>query len=118
MCWGSLLPALLVAPAPSFPPSSHTSFANKYKGFYSTSVPDAGSFYKSNNYQDDLAWAASWLAVRTGRPLYKAAALAHYIKHWDDEDGASVWNNYDWCVIGGLGRLGCSVCNGCCLAGC
>lgn len=41
-----------------------------------------------------MAWAASWLAVRTGDPKYKEQAKALYDKHWKTEDGAGVWDNF------------------------
>eukprot|EP00877_Chromochloris_zofingiensis_P004636 jgi/Chrzof1/14173/Cz08g28050.t1 len=71
-------------------------FATTYLGSYSASIPDAAQFYKSSNYYDDLAWAAIWLNVRTGKPEYKTAAVEFYKKHWNMENGAQVWNNFDW----------------------
>uniref|UniRef100_A0A383V7Y8 Endoglucanase n=1 Tax=Tetradesmus obliquus TaxID=3088 RepID=A0A383V7Y8_TETOB len=71
-------------------------FASKYPGNYAQSVADAASFYKSNNYMDDIAWNAAWLFVRTGNVLYRDAALAWYQKHMTQEHGVGVWNNFDW----------------------
>lgn len=45
---------------------------------------------------DDVAYAACWLYVRTGDVKYKAAALDWYTKHYTQEDGKGVWNNFDW----------------------
>jgi hypothetical protein len=47
-------------------------FASKYPGNYATLVPDAASFYKSNNYMDDIAWNAAWLFIRTGNVVYRS----------------------------------------------
>eukprot|EP00879_Flechtneria_rotunda_P008972 GHRR01009394.1.p1 GENE.GHRR01009394.1~~GHRR01009394.1.p1 ORF type:complete len:572 (+),score=160.50 GHRR01009394.1:1204-2919(+) len=71
-------------------------FASRYLGSYSISVPDAAAFYKSNNYMDDIAWNALWLYIRTGNAAYKQAALDWYTKHYNQEDGKQVWDNYDW----------------------
>lgn len=80
----------------AFPAACCCSFATKYPGSYDASVPDAANFYRSNNYMDDIAWNAIWLAVRTGNPAYKQAAMDWYTKHYQQEDGKGVWNNYDW----------------------
>lgn len=68
----------------------------KYKGFYSTSISDAGNFYRSSNYYDDLSWCAAWLHIRTGQKAYLQDAIELYDTHWKTESGAMVWNNYDW----------------------
>jgi len=73
-----------------------SSFASKHLGNYATSVPDAASFYRSSNYMDDLAWNAAWLYLRTGNAAYKQAAHDWYMKHYQQEDGPGVWDNYDW----------------------
>jgi hypothetical protein len=71
-------------------------FATKYIGSYNNAIWDAANFYRSSNMYDDLAWAAVWLGVRTGDQKYKDAAKAWYDKHWKEENGAGVWNNFDW----------------------
>jgi len=73
-------------------------FASKYQGLYNNAIPDAASFYRSSNYNDDLAWAAVWLHVRTGDNKYKKLAKELYDKHWKTEDGKGVWNNFGACV--------------------
>ena len=45
---------------------------------------------------DDIAWNAAWLYQRTGNAAYKQAAYDWYMKHYQQEDGAGVWDNYDW----------------------
>ena len=37
-------------------------FADKYRGVYSDSIPNAASFYRSfSGYKDELVWGAAWL---------------------------------------------------------
>jgi hypothetical protein len=72
------------------------SFASKYLGSYSNSVSDAASFYRSSNYKDDIAFNAIWLYIATGNDAYKKAAFDFYMKHWNEEDGKGVWDNFDW----------------------
>jgi hypothetical protein len=69
-------------------------FARNNLGLYNNAIPDAANFYRSSNMYDDLAWAAVWLAVRTGDAQYKQQAKAWYEKHWQMEDGKGVWNNF------------------------
>jgi hypothetical protein len=49
-------------------------FGYTYRGFYSTSIPDAGNYYRSSSYNDELAWGAAWLYRATGESLYLARA--------------------------------------------
>jgi hypothetical protein len=69
-------------------------FATQHVGLYNNAIPDAANFYRSSNMYDDMAWAATWLAVRTGNAAYKTEAKALYQKHWATEDGKGVWNNF------------------------
>lgn len=72
-------------------------FATKYQGSYTpTSVPDAAAFYKSSSWMDDVAYAAAWLYVRTGDVNYRTSALEWYNRHVKEENGDTVWNNFDW----------------------
>jgi len=59
-------------------------------------VPDAASFYRSSNYMDDVALNAIWLYLRTGDAAYKQAGYDWYMKHFQNEDGKGVWDNFDW----------------------
>lgn len=55
-------------------------FADKYRGVYSQSIPDAAKFYKSwSGYNDELAWGAIWLHRATGENMYlrKAEQLSN-----------------------------------------
>ncbi|KAL0317064.1 UNVERIFIED_CONTAM: Endoglucanase 12 [Sesamum angustifolium] len=45
-------------------------FATKYTGLYQNSIPDAAEFYKSSGYEDELLWAAAWLARATNDISY------------------------------------------------
>ena len=37
-------------------------FADKHRGVYSDSIPNAAGFYRSfSGYKDELVWAAAWL---------------------------------------------------------
>jgi hypothetical protein len=82
-------------------------FATRYVGSYNAAVPDAAAFYPSTNMYDDMAWAAVWLAVRTGDPSYKAKAKEFYSIHWRQEPqgGPIVWNNYGGKHMGALPRM-------------
>jgi hypothetical protein len=71
-------------------------FASTYLGKYSTAVQDAGAFYSSSNFMDDIAFNALWLYMRTGNAKYKQEGMSWYMKHYAQEDGKGVWNNFDW----------------------
>jgi len=72
-------------------------FADVHRGVYSASIEDARAYYNSfSGYQDELAWAAAWLAKATGERAYLARAetifhdnLApadwHGTQSWDDK---------------------------------
>jgi hypothetical protein len=72
-------------------------FADRRRGVYSAAIEDARAYYNSfSGYQDELAWAAAWLAKATGEPAYLARAetifrdaLAkadwHGTQSWDDK---------------------------------
>ncbi|KAF8028670.1 hypothetical protein BT93_E1348 [Corymbia citriodora subsp. variegata] len=45
-------------------------FARNHPGQYQNSIPDAGTFYSSSGYQDELLWAAAWLHRATGDKMY------------------------------------------------
>jgi hypothetical protein len=65
--------------------------------------------------------AAATAAAATARD----AALSWYMKHWNQEDGKGVWDNYDWdsnswgavvllnrCETKNLARIGLARCTG------
>ena len=56
------------------------SFADKYRGVYSNSIPDAAIYYKSwSGFNDELAWGAVWLYRATKNKMYldKAEQLSN-----------------------------------------
>ena len=54
-------------------------FADKYRGVYSDSIPNAATFYRSySGYQDELAWGAAWLYRATNDPSYLTKAEEIY----------------------------------------
>lgn len=69
-------------------------FGNKYRGKYSDSIPEAGKFYKSSSYHDELAWAAAFIWRSSKDAKYRDAALRH-LKDYVNEKGVP-WNNFDW----------------------
>lgn len=57
------------------------SFADTYRGKYSSCITDAASFYNSwSGYQDELVWGAIWLHRATGDASYLTKAKAEYQK--------------------------------------
>jgi hypothetical protein len=72
-------------------------FADRRRGVYSAAIEDARAYYASfSGYQDELAWAAAWLAKATGEPRYLAQAEKifrdslqggswHGTQSWDDK---------------------------------
>jgi cellulose 1,4-beta-cellobiosidase len=69
-------------------------FADKFRGLYSTSVPDAQGFYTSSHYNDELVWGALWLYKATNNTKYSDFAIANsrsmvkaslaWTQCWDD----------------------------------
>lgn len=53
-------------------------FADTYRGFYLDAIPNARDFFKSENYGDELAWAALWLSWASRDPKYLEYAFHHY----------------------------------------
>lgn len=54
-------------------------FAKQYRGRYSDSIAEAANFHKSwDDYQDELAWAATWIYKVTGEKQYLKQAEALY----------------------------------------
>lgn len=99
MCQGPSSQPIDYLPCPALPvlPCIYPHrFASTYHGKYSVAVPDAAAFYPSSNWMDDVAFNALWLYMRTGDAQYKAEGLAWYMKHYNQEEGKGVWNNFDW----------------------
>lgn len=54
-------------------------FADKYRGVYSDSIPNAASFYRSHSgYKDELVWGAIWLYRATKDASYLTKAEKYY----------------------------------------
>jgi len=54
-------------------------FADEYRGSYSDSITQAGDFYNSwSGYNDELVWAATWMAKATGEGEFKSKAEFFY----------------------------------------
>ncbi|XP_071510732.1 uncharacterized protein [Diadema antillarum] len=68
------------------------SFAKNYPGIYSNSISNAGSFYPSSHYHDEVGYAAAWLYRATNDPIYYTEAAALYAIHGL---GAKPWA-FDW----------------------
>ncbi|KAL9226703.1 hypothetical protein vseg_002483 [Gypsophila vaccaria] len=66
-------------------------FARDHKGKYSDSIPQAGKYYSSSSFQDELMWAAAWLYIATEEKSYKdylntfAAGGVRTMFSWDDK---------------------------------
>nr|WP_162163002.1 glycoside hydrolase family 9 protein [Roseivivax marinus] len=68
-------------------------FSEAFQGTYTDAIPEVADFYASwTGYQDEMAWAASWLYKATGDETYLAKAEAYYHAQgvywslsWDDK---------------------------------
>jgi len=70
-------------------------FADKHRGKYTDSIPEAANFYNSwGGYNDELVWSAMWLYYATEDTGYIANAKAAYVSgdlgdaaefSWDDK---------------------------------
>lgn len=68
-------------------------FAKTYRGSYSTSIPNAGQFYNSYNYNDELAFSAAAMALVTNEQSYKTDA----VNFWNEGGYDSyVQEFFDW----------------------
>ncbi|KAF7829581.1 endoglucanase 2 [Senna tora] len=65
-------------------------FAEKYRGYYSDSIPEVQTYYNSTGYGDELLWAASWLYHATNDDSY-----LRYVTGQNGEDYAD-WGNPTW----------------------
>ena len=70
---------------------SFLNFANSFRGTYTGSVP-ASSFYNSwSGYNDEIAWAAAWVAKATGAASDISTAESIY-----NSMGMSSAGDYSW----------------------
>jgi endoglucanase len=69
-------------------------FADRYRGVYSDSIPQAADFYKSwNGFWDELIWSAVWLYRATGELPYLVKAETLYAERYAGQ--ALRWTQ-DW----------------------
>ncbi|MBL6447185.1 glycoside hydrolase family 9 protein [Fulvivirga sp. 29W222] len=70
-------------------------FADNYRGIYSESIADAGSYYRSfSGYNDELVWGAIWLYRATGNMSYLQKA-ENYYANLSSEPQSSI-KSYKW----------------------
>lgn len=53
-------------------------FAVNYQGSYSRSISNAAGFYPSSGYNDEIVWAAAWVAKATGAAADVTRAVSLY----------------------------------------
>ncbi|KAI9555833.1 endoglucase-1 [Daphnia sinensis] len=68
-------------------------FAKQYQGLYSSSISQAGDFYRSSGYGDELAWAAVWLYRATQDVAYLNDAKAYYDQYGLGGAGEFSWDS-------------------------
>ncbi|GLY47107.1 endoglucanase [Lentzea sp. NBRC 102530] len=72
-------------------------FADTYRGKYSSCITDAASFYNSwSGYQDELVWGAIWLHRATGDASYLAKAKTEYTKLGTEPQSSE--RSYKWTI--------------------
>jgi len=61
-------------------------FADTYRGTYTTAIPDAAGYYNSySGFYDELVWAAAWLYRATGEPAYLQKAESLYNQYFAND---------------------------------
>lgn len=69
-------------------------FADKFRGKYSDSVPQVQNYYKSwSGYEDELMWALAWLYKATGDSQYLSDLQSRYDSANIATPGVSDWDN-------------------------
>ncbi|ANZ41122.1 endoglucanase [Lentzea guizhouensis] len=72
-------------------------FADTYRGKYSSCITDAATFYNSwSGYQDELVWGAIWLHRATGDASYLTKAKTEYQKLGTEPQ--STERSYKWTI--------------------
>ncbi|GAA3661932.1 glycoside hydrolase family 9 protein [Lentzea roselyniae] len=72
-------------------------FADTYRGKYSSCITDAANFYNSwSGYQDELVWGAIWLHRATGDTSYLTKAKAEYQKLGTEPQSSE--RSYRWTI--------------------
>ena len=71
------------------------SFAENYRGKYSSSITDAQGYYQSSSGDpDELAWASVWLYKATNDSAYLAKARSYYDNL--NKQGQENYRSYKW----------------------
>ncbi|HEX6290783.1 MAG TPA: glycoside hydrolase family 9 protein [Herpetosiphonaceae bacterium] len=71
------------------------SFADTYRGKYSSCITDAASYYNSwSGYNDELVWGAIWLYRATGDAAYLSKAESYYANL--NTEPQSTVKSYKW----------------------
>ncbi|MFD4669140.1 glycoside hydrolase family 9 protein [Lentzea sp. NPDC058450] len=72
-------------------------FADTYRGKYSSCITDAANFYNSwSGYQDELVWGAIWLHRATGDAAYLTKAKTEYTKLGTEPQSSE--RSYKWTI--------------------
>ncbi|KAH9759029.1 Endoglucanase 2 [Citrus sinensis] len=69
-------------------------FADKYREYYSVSLPQVKKYYNSTGYGDELLWAASWLYHATQEDIYKDYVVGSEAEEFADW-GKPSWFSWD-----------------------
>jgi hypothetical protein len=83
-------------------------FANNNRGKYTDAIPDAAGYYQSwSGYNDELVWAAAWIARATDDSSYLATAERLYNEFGFDNESPSEfsWDNKQAGVFALLYRM-------------
>ncbi|KAL1191431.1 Endoglucanase 14 [Cardamine amara subsp. amara] len=70
-------------------------FAKAHPGLYQSSIPNAGGFYASSGYEDELLWAAAWLHRATNDHRY-----LDYLTHASSSGGPRTVFSWDDKFVG------------------
>jgi endoglucanase len=83
-------------------------FADTYRGKYSSSITDAAGYYNSwSGYQDELVWGAIWLYMATNDAAYLTKAETEY--DLLGKEGQSADRAYKWGIAWDDKSYGCYV---------
>jgi hypothetical protein len=84
------------------------SFAETYRGSYSSSITDAAGYYNSySGYNDELVWGAIWLYRATNDASYLAKAESYYANL--STEPQSTVKSYKWGIAWDDKSYGCYV---------
>ncbi|KAK6926475.1 Glycoside hydrolase family 9 [Dillenia turbinata] len=63
-------------------------FAVSHPGLYQNGIPEAGQYYVSSGYEDELLWAAAW--------LHRATGDSQYTDYLAKGDSGGTRNTFSW----------------------